>query len=269
MLLLEGHAVNLPRPKNHFSTDLKIPREHRIPFFSKSSIEYFGKYNIWDDRETEMMASRWKLFTFHAKILSKKVNKTGAISHCFDTLTMQCSDIDDELNINSFCSYCIATCHDMSRFVTRATCHAHFFFDFLFCLNSSRHVANILSQAIHTSTTKTTLTITVRCLWRVVLCLTILSFYFSRTRIRNSISYHSFRTYIREEPGKFPKHRKIINIISTKKTPQKNKLIITLRWLWLLKTFIHWFSCFVYHFNRNYLDYHFYWLNKFLKGLFY
>lgn len=143
------------------------------------------------------------------------------------------------------------------------------FLVFLFCLNSSRHTANILSQAIHISTTKTTLTTTVTCLWRVVLCLTILSFSFSRTRIKKFNKLHSFRTYIREEPGKFPKHRKIINIISTKKTPQKTKLIITIRWLWLLKTFIHWFSCFVYHFNRNYLDYYFYWVNKFLKGLFY
>ena len=64
LVLLEGHTVNLTRPKNQFSTDLKIPRENTIPFFatSKSPIKYFGKYNMRDKRETEMMASRWKVF---------------------------------------------------------------------------------------------------------------------------------------------------------------------------------------------------------------
>ena len=97
MLLLEGHTLNLPRPKNQFSADLKIPREKTIPFFatSKSPIEYFGKYNMREERETEMMASRWKVFAFHAQISSEKLKNLVPCPHCFATLTMQGSEMDD------------------------------------------------------------------------------------------------------------------------------------------------------------------------------
>ena len=97
LLLLEGHTVNLPRPKNQFNTDLKILRENTIPFSatSKRPIEYFGKYNMRDERETEMMASRWKVFTFHAQIPSEKVKNLVPCPHCFATLTMQGSEMDD------------------------------------------------------------------------------------------------------------------------------------------------------------------------------
>ena len=55
MLLLEGHTVKLPRPINQFSTDLKNRRENTIPFSasSKAQTEYFGKYSMRDEGETE------------------------------------------------------------------------------------------------------------------------------------------------------------------------------------------------------------------------
>ena len=57
LLLLEGQTVHLPRPKNQFSTDLCIDRNSTIPFFatSKSDIEYVGKFNLSDERESDMM----------------------------------------------------------------------------------------------------------------------------------------------------------------------------------------------------------------------
>ena len=97
LLLLEEHAVNLYRPRNQFSTDLKIPGENTIPFFatSKSPLEYLGKYNMRDERETERMASRWKVFTFHAQIPSEKVKNLVPCPYCFATLTKQGSEMDD------------------------------------------------------------------------------------------------------------------------------------------------------------------------------
>ena len=72
LLLLEGQTVHLPRPKNQFATDLLVSRENTMPFFatSKSAIEYVGKYNNRDDRESDMMASRWRMFTFDKRIAS-------------------------------------------------------------------------------------------------------------------------------------------------------------------------------------------------------
>ena len=45
-----------------------------IPFFatSKSPIEYIGKDDVRDDLETEMMSSKWKVFSFKNQISPKK-----------------------------------------------------------------------------------------------------------------------------------------------------------------------------------------------------
>jgi len=58
--------VHLPRPKNQFATDLVISRENTLPFFStsKAPIEFIGKYNSRDEKESDMMNSRWKIFYF-------------------------------------------------------------------------------------------------------------------------------------------------------------------------------------------------------------
>lgn len=96
LLLLEGQTVNLPRPKNQFSTDLTIPRENTIPFFatSKRPIEYIGKYFMKDDIETAMMASRWKVFSFSYEMPAEKIRKMPICAHCFAKLVMQGSEMD-------------------------------------------------------------------------------------------------------------------------------------------------------------------------------
>ncbi|CAB4002475.1 hypothetical protein DSY43_02735, partial [Paramuricea clavata] len=74
LLLLEGQTVHLPRPKNMFATDLCIPRENTIPIFatSKGPIEFWGKYNSRDERENDMMSSRWNIFKFSVQIPSNE-----------------------------------------------------------------------------------------------------------------------------------------------------------------------------------------------------
>ena len=75
LLLLEGQIVNLPHPKNQFSSDLMILRGNTILFFatSKIPIEYIGKYNARGDLETEMMSSRWNIFCFKNQIPLEKI----------------------------------------------------------------------------------------------------------------------------------------------------------------------------------------------------
>jgi len=96
LLILEGQTVNLPRPKNQFSTDLTISRENTIPFFatSKGPIEYV-KYNVRDDVESEMMASRWNMFQFSNQITADKIKIVKPCPHCFANLVMQGSEMDD------------------------------------------------------------------------------------------------------------------------------------------------------------------------------
>ena len=71
-LSLEGDTVNLPAPKNHFSTDICINNDTPIFATSKSVITYRGSYNSQDQSEDAMMASRWKVFSFSHSIPEKE-----------------------------------------------------------------------------------------------------------------------------------------------------------------------------------------------------
>ena len=96
LLLLEGQTVHLPRPKNQFATDMCIDRENTIPFFatSKGIIEYTGKYNMRDDRESDMMSSRWKVFTFTYQIPLRESKQLSPCPHCFSKLVMVGAELD-------------------------------------------------------------------------------------------------------------------------------------------------------------------------------
>ena len=80
LLLLEGDRVNLPAPKNHFAMDVCIDTD--IPIFptSKDVIKYRGSYNAEDQREDDMMASRWKVFRFTHSIPEREQKKNDAVS---------------------------------------------------------------------------------------------------------------------------------------------------------------------------------------------
>ena len=88
LLLLEGQTVNLPRPKNQFASDPLIDRSNNLAIFatSKSPIKYVGKFNLQDDRETDMMASRWQFFSFFHEIERPRVIKS--CSRCFGELVL-------------------------------------------------------------------------------------------------------------------------------------------------------------------------------------
>ena len=65
----------MPRPKNQFATDLLIDRSNNLAIFatSKTPIKYVGKFNLQDERETDMMSSRWQMFFFSHQIDNPRV----------------------------------------------------------------------------------------------------------------------------------------------------------------------------------------------------
>ena len=83
VLLLEGEPVNLPSRKNQFATDVCIKTD--IPIFAtnKAKIQFVGKNNTGDNRETEMMDGRWKVFEFHHKIPQYEQKPIIPCPRCF------------------------------------------------------------------------------------------------------------------------------------------------------------------------------------------
>ena len=63
-----SEPVKLPSPKKQFATDVCIKTD--IPIFatSKAKIEFVGKHNMRDNRETEMMEFWWKVSEFRHRI---------------------------------------------------------------------------------------------------------------------------------------------------------------------------------------------------------
>jgi len=88
LLLLEGDIVNLPAPKNHFSTDVCINDDTPIFASSKSIIKYKGPYNSQDQGEDDMMASRWKVVTFFHSIPENKQKIVAPCTKCFANLVL-------------------------------------------------------------------------------------------------------------------------------------------------------------------------------------
>ena len=96
LLLLEGQTVHLNHPKNMYATDLVITRDNTLPIFAtgKSLIEYIRRYNTWDERESDMMATRWKVFTFYYQIPMSQAKHIPPCPHCFRKLAITGSEED-------------------------------------------------------------------------------------------------------------------------------------------------------------------------------
>ena len=62
LLLLEGQTVHLPVPKTHCSKDIAFDKDTPIFCTSKHQL-IFVKGGQVDEKETEMMAVRWKVIT--------------------------------------------------------------------------------------------------------------------------------------------------------------------------------------------------------------
>ena len=71
LLLLEGQLVHLPAPKSHYAKDIAFTGDTPIFATGKNPI-VFVKNGALDEKETEMMNVRWKIFRFHAQIPQEK-----------------------------------------------------------------------------------------------------------------------------------------------------------------------------------------------------
>ena len=71
LLLLEGQPVHFSAPKTHYAQDIVFDKD--TPIFCTSKSEIISLRNgVVDDRETEMMAVRWRVFSLHAQILQEE-----------------------------------------------------------------------------------------------------------------------------------------------------------------------------------------------------
>lgn len=85
LLMLEGEPVHLPAPKTHFSHDIQLVRDTPIFCTTKRRLLYI-KNGIVDERETEMMAVRWKVFDFKFQIPEARQRRIQPCSKCFADL---------------------------------------------------------------------------------------------------------------------------------------------------------------------------------------
>ncbi len=87
LLLLEGQLVHLPAPKTHYAKDLCFTSDTPIFATGKNPICYI-KNGCIDDRETEMMNVRWKIFRFNCQIAEGKQREISPCSKCFANLIL-------------------------------------------------------------------------------------------------------------------------------------------------------------------------------------
>ena len=88
LLLLEGQTVHLPAPKSHFSKDIVFENDSPIFCTSKDEIT-FVRGGVLDQRETEMMSVRWKIFHFHYQIPFTQQKSVPACPRCFSELILK------------------------------------------------------------------------------------------------------------------------------------------------------------------------------------
>ena len=87
LLLLEDQLVHLPAPKSHYAKDIVFNGDTPIFATGKNPI-VFVKNGLLDEKETEMMNVRWKIFHFHAQIAREKQKELPACGKCFATLIL-------------------------------------------------------------------------------------------------------------------------------------------------------------------------------------
>ena len=81
-----GTHCDLPAPKNQYSSDVCIDTD--VPIFATLSnpIVYYGRNGQIDERETEMMSVRWRVFEFTRKIPQEEQKDLPPCPRCFGEL---------------------------------------------------------------------------------------------------------------------------------------------------------------------------------------
>ena len=87
-MLLEGQRVHLSEAKTHYAKDIKVNLYTPMFATGKGSI-VFSRSGIVDERETDMMAVRWKIFTLHAQIAPSEQKDLLPCGRCFAELVLE------------------------------------------------------------------------------------------------------------------------------------------------------------------------------------
>lgn len=87
LLMLEGQIVHLPAPKTHYARDIVFDKDTPIFCTGKQPIIYI-KSGVIDERETEMMAVRWKIFHFNVRIEERNQKEIPKCPKCFASLIL-------------------------------------------------------------------------------------------------------------------------------------------------------------------------------------
>ena len=85
LLLLEGEPVHFSAPKSHFSEDILLVADTPVFATSKHRLTYVRGGSV-DERETEMMAVRWNVFTLTHQISADQQVDMKPCPHCFASL---------------------------------------------------------------------------------------------------------------------------------------------------------------------------------------
>ena len=88
LLILEGQLVHLPAPKSHFAKDTVFDSDTPILATNKHQF-VFVKNGAIDERETEMVTVRWKVFNFSRQIPQAEQQEVTAYSTCFANLILE------------------------------------------------------------------------------------------------------------------------------------------------------------------------------------
>lgn len=88
LLLLEGHVVHFAAPKTNYSKDIEFTRDTPVFATAKAPIAFI-KGSIMDDRETEMMNVRWRMFTFKHQFQLSEQKTISPCGQCFAKLLLE------------------------------------------------------------------------------------------------------------------------------------------------------------------------------------
>ena len=88
LLLLEGHIVHFAAPKITYNQDSECSKDTPIFATSRAPISYI-KGSMTNDRETEMMAVRWRTFKVRHHFDITCQRPVPSCGYCFATLVVQ------------------------------------------------------------------------------------------------------------------------------------------------------------------------------------
>lgn len=80
--LLEGDTVNFPAPKNISAKDISLKADTPVVATSSDEISFI-KSNILNERQTTMMANRWKKFQFTVSMREEEIKECNPCKACY------------------------------------------------------------------------------------------------------------------------------------------------------------------------------------------